>query len=304
MDKHEHRAFTVAEARRAGLSAGRLRNPALARPFHGVRVAGEFDADDLLARATALTTRLKPRTFFAHQTAAVLHGMPLPRRLTLPAADLHICVFAPERAPQLHGVHSHELKPVGHRIVRVHGLPALGPEDTWCQLSASLTVTELVVAADWLITGSEPYSGEPPLTTLDGLDRAIARRGRMRGVRSLRTARDRARYGSLSPRETRMRLLLADSGLPEPELNHRILDEAGALIAMVDLAYPERRIAIKYLGDHHRATPAAFRDDILRRERLAAHGWSALFTTAADLDSPAFFLVRLRRLLASTGKTS
>ncbi|WP_454110414.1 hypothetical protein [Leifsonia shinshuensis] len=234
----------------------------------------------------------------------MLHSFPLQWSRSRPDADLHLSVFEPDRAPQLRGVRSHELKAVGHRVVFLDGLAVLGREDTWAQLSPRAAVEELVVLADWLITGDEPYSGVPAATTIDELDRAIARRGRMRGVRSLRQARDLARYGSLSPQETRLRLAMVAAGLPEPSLNHRIVDRDGALVAMVDLAYPDQRIAIEYQGDHHRTVKSVYRDDILRRERLTERGWSVIFTTAEDVASPAYLIVRLRRLLASTGKSS
>lgn len=56
---------------------------------------------------------------------------------------------------------------------------------------------------------------------------------------------------------------------------------------MVDLAYPDRRLAIEYLGDHHRTNADAYREDIYRRERLAAAGWDVVFLTVADLAGPA-----------------
>jgi len=284
------------------MGRGALRNRRFARPFHGVRVEGSGEVADLRARAHALSVRMESGQVFSHLTAAALHGFPLPARHTDPRADLHISVFEPQRAPQLRGVVSHELKATGQLVTSIERLAVMGVEDTWAQLASSLSPTDLVVVADWLVTGREPYSGEPPPTTIEALDRAIARRGRMRGVKTLRVARDRARYGSLSPQETRLRLLLQDEGFPEPALNHRIMSVAGELVAMVDLAYPDRHVAIEYLGDHHRTDPHTYRDDILRRERLTAHGWATLFVTAHDLHAPAFLLVRLRRLLASTGK--
>ena len=41
------------------------------------------------------------------------------------------------------------------------------------------------------------------------------------------------------------RLLVNDAGLPEPVYEYRILDPSGALIAQVDLAYPEAKVAIE-----------------------------------------------------------
>lgn len=303
MGDERGRAFTVASARRAGIGEGRLRNARFARPFHGVRVDGPFDPTDLLARLRALHARMGPHEFFSHTSAAMLHGIPLPRRLQHAGADVDVAVFAPRRAPQLRGVRSHEIAFTGQVVVGVHGLRSLGPADAWAQLGSTLDPTELVIAADWLLTGDEPYSGSAPPCSLNVLDAAISRRGRMRGVARLRAARDRARYGALSPQESRLRLILAEAGLPEPALNHRIFSDGGALVAMVDLAYPEQRVAIEYLGDHHRTNRNVFRDDILRRERLDDHGWSALYTTAADIENPGFLILRLRRLLASTGKS-
>lgn len=300
--RSEHAAFTVAEGRGAGLTQRRMRGRRYLRPFHGVRIDSTADLDTVRARAQALAVRLPDHACFSHATAASLHGMPLPGRLERPDRDLDVCVFAPARAPQLRGVRSHELKATGQQVVWIGGVRALGMEDAWVQLANEATVEELVVAADWLITGDEPYSSRKPPTSLEALDRAIARHGRMRGVRRLRQARDAARYGSLSPQETRLRLLLERSGMPRPELNHRVSDASGRLVAMVDLAYPEHRIAIEYLGDLHRTDKALYRSDIQRREALALAGWSTLFTTADDLADPSLFLLNLRRQLASTGK--
>jgi very-short-patch-repair endonuclease len=300
MEQQEFTAFTVGQGRRAGLTDRRMRGRKYARPFHGVRLDAGAELESVHSRAAALSVRLNDHVFFSHATAAHIHGFPLPSHLQRQDAELHICVFEPTRAPHTRGVRSHELKPTGQRVVTVGGLRVIGPEDAWAQLATLVALDDLVVASDWLITGDHPYSGRPPLTTLEAIDRAIARHGRMRGVRSLRSARDSTRYGSLSPQETRLRLLLDSYRLSPPELNFRVRDPSGQLVAMVDLAYPEQRVAIEYLGDHHRTDKKVYRDDIRRRDLLAMAGWSVLFTTADDLSDPRLFLTHLRRLLAST----
>ena len=64
---------------------------------------------------------------------------------------------------------------------------------------------------------------------------------------------------------------------------------------MIDLAYPEAKIAIEYLGDHHRTDRETYRDDIRRREMLVQLGWDVIFVTAADsFDDVA---LRVRRAL-------
>jgi len=68
---------------------------------------------------------------------------------------------------------------------------------------------------------------------------------------------------------------------------------------MVDLAFPERRVAIEYLGDIHRTDRSAFREDIARRERLTECGWNVVFLTADDLKPPVpRALLTVRRALA------
>lgn len=161
-----------------------------------------------------------------------------------------------------------------------------------------LSVTELVVIGDYIVTGDEPYSGDPPPGTKDDLDRALRHHSRRPGIQRLRQAFDLVRYGSLSPQETRLRLALVDAGLPEPELNFRVVDH-DRRIAMVDLAYPTERIAIEYLGDHHRTDQATYQEDINRRERLIGAGWDPVFITSADVRDPVPRAVLLvRRALA------
>ncbi|MGH1524256.1 hypothetical protein ACRAWC_09560 [Leifsonia sp. L25] len=199
--------------------------------------------------------------------------------------DLHLAVFAPRKPPRMAGVIGHELRPAGHRVIEMDGLHVVAPEDAWAQLSTFLPIDDLVTIGDWLITGDEPHSGAATPFSRDHLEAAIRHHGRRPGIRALRQAFELVRYGPLSPQETRLRLELVRSGLPEPALNHHVHDR-GSRVAMVDLAYPERRLAIEYLGDHHRTDADAYREDIYRRERLTAAGWDVVFLTVADLEGP------------------
>ena len=233
----------------AGVPRQHLYRVELQRPFHRMRCI-DVDLDDHLQLCTALACLLPPGAFFSHRSAAIIHGLPVPRSALPPTPE--ISVFEPDRPPEISGVSAHQLTYSGQRSSSIEGLQVIGPEDAWAQLSASLSVIELVVVGDMLITGSEPYSGAPPLSDRGRLADAVRRHGRRRGVRSLRIALERIRYGSLSPQESRLRMALQDAGLPEPALNHRV-EEDGRVVAMIDLAYPEEHVAIEYLGDHHRS---------------------------------------------------
>lgn len=275
-------SFTVREGLDAGIRRGALYGPGFARPFRGVRSYTPID-DDHMAKCRAYAGLGRSTQIFSHHSAAVLHGLPLP--LHQHPTDVHVAVFSPEKPPQMRGVVAHELQPAGHRIVQAEGLRCFSAEDTWAQLSGSLSLIDLVVIGDWLITGDEPYSGTPSPFGRADLERALRHHGRRPGIRRLREALDLVRFGSLSPQETRLRLELMSAGLPEPALNYRI-QHVGRHVAMVDLAYPDRRLAIEYLGDHHRTDTDTYREDIHRRERLSAAGWTAIFLTADDLRGP------------------
>lgn len=81
-----------------------------------------------------------------------------------------------------------------------------------------------------------------------------------------------------SPPETRLRLLLALSGLPVPQVQFPLYDDRGRSWVRFDLAYPDALLAIEYDGAEH--------DDPLDRvrdARTAALGWQTLRITADGL---------------------
>ncbi len=271
--------FTVRDARAAGVRRDRLYQRDLQRPFRGVR-AIDADLHDHVALCQAYAARMCDGQYFSHASAALLHGLPLP--FWHPPRGVHVSVFAPRKPPKMRGVISHELHSTGHRVGWARGLPCISPEDTWAQLSGELDLASLVAIGDFIVGGDEAYSGIPSASTIHDLMRAVRHHGRRRGVRDLRRAIELVRIGSLSPQESRLRVELLGAGLPEPHLNHKVFD-SGRFVAMVDLAYPEHRVAIEYLGDHHRTQRELYEDDMARRERLAAAGWDALFVTSADV---------------------
>lgn len=84
---------------------------------------------------------------------------------------------------------------------------------------------------------------------------------RRQGIRRLREAVDLIREDSWSPRESKLRCLIVRAGLPEPVLNQDIYDDHGRFLGCVDLAYPDKKVAIEYHGLMHACTYAA---DVVR----------------------------------------
>lgn len=300
----ERAAFSVREARRFGLGFRRLGASDLQRPYPGVRVPAAADLDHV-ARANAYALRMPPTQVFSHMTAALILGVPLPRRLER-SSTLHVSVRSGADAPLARGVLGHVIRP--ERLVEVEhdGLRVTGPATTWCQLAGDLGLDDLVAAGDFLVTGTEPTRGEVPLSTLAELSVSLDRHRGARGIRTARAAITEVRYGAVSRRETFLRLAMVRNGLPQPELNFFVLNESGDFVAIVDAAYPEFRVAVEYESDLHRE-PDRFRADIRRRERLEDEGWTVVRVTADDLggssDDPAAHdtVDRIRRRMAARG---
>jgi hypothetical protein len=108
---------------------------------------------------------------------------------------------------------------------------------------------------------------------------------------------------SESPMETRLRLLLADSGIPPSATQFEVVDTAGVLLGRLDLAWPEVRLGVEYDGDHHRDREQ-FRRDMDRLNRLRMAGWTVLRFTAEDvLRRPAETARMVLFALATAGRT-
>jgi very-short-patch-repair endonuclease len=292
------RPFTAAEARRLGVQPGRLGDPDLGNPFHGVHLEGQ--AADVLALCRAYASKMRPDAHFTGVTAALLWGMPVPDHLH--DLRLHIAVPLGAPVPRGRGVLGRRTTVAPGRVLELDGLRVLSRSETWCELAAVLTEAELVVLADSFVGPDCPA----PDMVLAALSAALEAPGR-RHRQVLRAALTRTRTGVRSPRETMLRLLLVDAGLPEPEVNVRLMARDGSFLAEGDLVYRFARVVLEYEGDQHRSDKSVFRRDIRRRERYEDAGWSIIRVTADDMDIPSNrreLVERVRQRLARGAATS
>jgi hypothetical protein len=288
----DSRPFRTSEAKRLGVSPGRLRAGDLSRPVRGVRLPA--GADSLKQRCLALLEHRPERLAFSHSTAAQLLGAPLPRRLE-GIGEFHLSVPAGGRAPQIIGIHSHTL--ARWKTTTVDGVPITSPEQTWLDLVPRLDREASVAMADYLVSGRSPW------TTRDMLAEVVAASPGRRGVKQARMQLESVRAGVDSPGETRLRLVLTDAGLPEPAVNFTLLGRRGETLARADLAYPVAQVALEYEGDVHRVDREVWMKDLARRERVEDAGWRMIRVTAADLHTPAALVARVRKLLAKREKS-
>lgn len=103
-----------------------------------------------------------------------------------------------------------------------------------------------------------------------------------RGAPQIRSLAAEARTGAHSEGERRLISLLKDSGLTGFVANHRVRDALG-LIGIIDVAFPERRLAIEFDGQAFHIDADAFQRDRTRQNRLVAAGWTVLRFTWDDV---------------------
>lgn len=175
-------------------------------------------------------------------------------------------------------------------LVQVDGIRCTSALRTWVELAESLGVGQLTAISDHLL------SRRRPLATRRDLERTHVRFLGGRGSRRRRLAVDFADDRAESPRESELRVLLIQAGLPVPETNVEIFD-GQRFVARVDLLYRTARLIIEYDGDYHR-DPRQWSRDQSRRAELESLGYRVTVVTARDFDAPEALLARIRRLLA------
>jgi hypothetical protein len=118
------------------------------------------------------------------------------------------------------------------------------------------------------------------------------------GLRRLETALELVDPGAQSPRESYLRLLLIDAGLPRPQTQIPVLGEDGIPVAYLDLGWEYYRVAVEYDGDHHRIDRHQYVKDIHRLEMLERMGWTVVRVVAEH--HPADILRRVRAAIAAS----
>jgi len=273
------RPFLRSTALAAGVSPSTLKGPRFRRVFTGVYIDAAVTMTPAVRVAAALALH-PPGAYASHASAARLYGVPLP---TLP--DEHVSVATAADRRRRFGIRS-RVAPPGAKVVTVGGLRASSPAQTFTELGELLGLVDLVVAGDHLV-----------------------RRGRVTVEQLRRTATGRAARAAAyvreqvdSPMETRLRMLLVLAGLPEPVVNHIVLDAAGRVLYRFDLSYPELRILVEYDGRQHRADLDQWDHDTDRKDWLDAQGWLhvPVFSRGIYRD-PAKTVARVEAALRSRG---
>lgn len=103
--------------------------------------------------------------------------------------------------------------------------------------------------------------------------------------------------GAESPRESGLRLLLIDAGLPAPRTQIWVCD--GVNNAYLDMGYDELKVGLDYDGRHHWTDRARYVHGIGRAELVSGQGWIDILVVAEH--SRRFILHRVAQAFASRG---
>lgn len=123
-----------------------------------------------------------------------------------------------------------------------------------------------------------------------------------RGIRQLRETLEYVDAGAESPQETRLRLLLVQSGIERPVTQIPVTNKWGVAVRRIDMGWPEWMVGVEYDGEQHWTNPDIHAGDIERLEFLAAKGWLIVRVSARQLRYQRPEIVRrVREALASRG---
>jgi very-short-patch-repair endonuclease len=265
-----------------------LRRLEFRRVMRSVWVHRDAVDDDTRIRAALLLH--PPGACASHFSAARVLGLPVPEHLFE-----HVTVFRPEDRRWRPEIKAHvTTRP--RRIITVRGIRTTDPITTFIQLAGSLPLVELVVLGDALV---KKYRALPSkLVSACRMSRDNYAAAALRAARYVRRGVD-------SPMETRLRMLIVLAGLPEPEVDVRLMNDDGTWRRRFDLCYPELRLIIECDGRQHAEDTRQWRSDLVRREELDDDEYRILVVNAQGIFvEPARTIERVRRQLQLRGSTA
>jgi hypothetical protein len=176
-------------------------------------------------------------------------------------------------------------------ITKVAGISVTTRARTAFDLGRHLDRDEAVARLDALMRAA-PFSEEDVLLLAKRYPGA-------RGLKALRAALPLVDGGAASPKETWLRLLYIDAGLPRPTTQIPIVEGRGRLVRMADMGWQEFMVVSEYDGDQHRTSRSQYTKDIRALRKARRLGW--IVDQVIKEDRPAEIIERARTALTSRG---
>lgn len=159
-------------------------------------------------------------------------------------------------------------------IETIDSVPVTSPSRTALDLGCWYPTMTAVAAIDALARATEVKTADIELLS--------RRYGGRRGIARARRAADLFDAGAQSPKESWVRVVLIEAGLPRPRTQIQVLDEFGNVLAYLDMGWEDVKVAVEYDGEQHRNSRQQYIWDIRRREQLERRGWVLVRVVAGD----------------------
>jgi hypothetical protein len=205
-------------------------------------------------------------TLSGHSAAALLGSKWIP-------ADAPV-ELARVRRPAARGIRVHSGQLREDETCEIDGINCTTVTRTAYDLGRRLPVETGVIRVDALLNATR--------VAVHQVESVAQRYPGARGIRQLRSTLDLVDAGAESPQETRLRLLLVQSGIPRPTTQIRVVNPTGRS-RRIDMGWPEFMVGAEYDGEQHWTNPDDHAEDIERLEFLAAKGWLLVRVSARQL---------------------
>ena len=225
--------------------------------------------DEPATRLAAARTVLPPGVALSHRTALWVLGVDVLDE----TAILDVTAPRGHRVARRPGLRPHTADLPDEELVVIDGVVAVQAARAFVDVARSDPLVEAVAFGDAILR-----SGAATLPQLEAcLDRAAG----LRGVCAARLVLPHLESRSESLMESRLRMKVVLGGLPRPEAQYDMYDEAGRHCGRGDLHL--EGVVLEYDGRAERLEKSRFNSDRRRRSRISDLGFEMREFTGADV---------------------
>ncbi|WP_422744508.1 hypothetical protein ACN27E_21355 [Mycobacterium sp. WMMD1722] len=169
----------------------------------------------------------------------------------------------------------------------IAGVPVTTPARTALDLACWYPRGTAVAAIDALARAVDLKMADVDLLT----ERYRGRRGIGQAIATLSLIDS----GAQSPKESWLRTVLVEAGLPRPTTQIPVYDDDCRPFAFLDMGWEDVMVAVEYDGEQHRIDRKQYTWDIRRQERIERCGWLVVRVVADDREADIIRRVRAAR---------
>jgi len=257
------------------LTKRQLRSSAWRRLFRGIYADSRLEITHSVRCSVAAEYLLPSDAVIAGRSAARLYGVD-----AVPAGD-PVEALVPQAAvviPHI-GLVVHRGQLASDDRCEIDGIAVTTTVRTCWDLARWLSPIEAVVVVDQMLSRRFVTPADLEAYRL----KRSAEKPTPRGIRRYEYVLALVDGGAESPQESRLRVRLAEAGLPRLETQVVVRTPTGEFVARVDLGWRELRIAIEYDGAWHGATFTQMNRDRDRDFALDGVGWIVVHVTSDEL---------------------